>query len=318
MKSNYKRIGDYIRLVNERNTEGETKNLLGINIDKYFMPSVANIVGTDLTKYKIVKQGQFACNRMHVGRDKRLPVALSKEKEVFIVSPAYDVFEIVDENILNPEYLMMWFSRKEFDRNAWFYTDADVRGGLSWDSFCNMKLPVPDIEKQKEIVAEYNTVVNRIKLNEELNKKLEETAQAIYKQWFVDFEFPNEDGKPYKSSGGKMVWNDELGKEIPERWGVGQLEHLMTFKNGKKKPDTEGNIPIYGGNGILGYTNKYNDEDIIAIGRVGAYCGSLFRVLSKCWISDNAISAKSKNGFNMYCLYALKLLNLNEKSEGTG
>ena len=161
-----------------------------------FLPSVANVVGTDLTRYKIVKKGQFSCNRMHVGRDKRLPVALSNQEDDFIVSPAYDVFEITDKDILLSEYLMMWFSRKEFDRNAWFYTDADVRGGLHWDALCNMELPVPDIEKQKAIVKEYNTVVNRIKLNKELNKKLEETAQAIYKQWFVDFEFPDKNGKP--------------------------------------------------------------------------------------------------------------------------
>ena len=95
------------------------------------MPSVANVVGTDLSRYKTVSKNQFACNRMHVGRDYRIPVALSRTDEVFMVSPAYDVFEIVNTDILNPEYLMMWFSRKEFYRNAWFYTDADVRGGLS-------------------------------------------------------------------------------------------------------------------------------------------------------------------------------------------
>ena len=195
MKSNYKKIGNYIRLVDERNKELKATELLGININKYFMPSVANIVGTDLSRYKIVKQSQFACNRMHVGRDKRIPIALSDKEYPFIVSPAYDVFEIINTDELDPEYLMMWFSRKEFDRNAWFYTDADVRGGLSWDAFCSIQLPIPNIERQKEIVAEYNTIVNRIKLNEELNKKLEETAQAIYKRWFVEFEFPNEEGK---------------------------------------------------------------------------------------------------------------------------
>jgi type I restriction enzyme S subunit len=131
MKSNYKKVSAYIRESNARNNDGSITTLLGVNIDKYFMLSVANIVGTDLTVYKIVKKGQFACNRMHVGRDKRLPVALSYSDSEFIVSPAYDVFEIIDESILNAEYLMMWFSRKEFDRNAWFYTDADVRGGLS-------------------------------------------------------------------------------------------------------------------------------------------------------------------------------------------
>ena len=186
MKSNYKRLGDYIVAVKNRNTDLKAKKLLGINIDKFFMPSVANVVGTDLSRYKTVSKNQFACNRMHVGRDYRIPVALSRIDEVFMVSPAYDVFEITDTEILNPEYLMMWFSRNEFDRNAWFYTDADVRGGLSWKAFCDMQLPIPSIEKQNAIVKEYNTVVNRIKLNEQLNQKLEETAQAIYKHWFVE------------------------------------------------------------------------------------------------------------------------------------
>lgn len=186
MKSNYKRLGDYIAEVKVRNTELKAEKLLGINIDKFFMPSVANIVGTDMSVYKIVKKNQFACNRMHVGRDYRLPISISKTDEEFMVSPAYDVFEILDTDILLPEYLMMWFSRREFDRNAWFYTDSDVRGGLHWKAFCDMQLPIPHISKQKEIVAEYNTIQNRIKLNEQLIQKLEQTAQAIYRQWFVD------------------------------------------------------------------------------------------------------------------------------------
>lgn len=228
MQSKYKPLGKYIKEVKTRNTDGTVTNLLGVNIDKYFMPSVANIVGTDMTKYKVVKKGQFACNRMHVGRDKRLPVALSTSEKDFLVSPAYDVFEIKDENILNPEYLMMWFSRKEFDRNAWFYTDADVRGGLHWKAFCEMMLPIPSLEKQKEIVAEYNTIVNRIKLNEQLNQKLEETAQAIYKQWFVDFEFPDENGNPYKSSGGEMVWDAKHECDLPKDWVFHKLNDITT------------------------------------------------------------------------------------------
>ena len=205
MKSSYRRLGDYIREVKVRNTELKAEKLLGINIDKFFMPSVANVIGTDMSVYKIVKRNQFACNRMHVGRDYRLPVSMSKTDEEFMISPAYDVFEIIDTQILLPEYLMMWFSRREFDRNAWFYTDADVRGGLHWNAFCDMQLPISSITKQREIVKEYNVVQNRIALNQQLIKKLEETAQAIYKQWLVDFEFPDENGKPYKSSGGEMV-----------------------------------------------------------------------------------------------------------------
>ena len=112
MKSSYKRLGNYIVEVNVRNSELKAENLLGINIDKFFMPSVANVVGTDLSAYKLVKKKQFACNRMHVGRDYRLPISLSKSDDEFMVSPAYDVFEIEDTEIIEPEYLMMWFSRR--------------------------------------------------------------------------------------------------------------------------------------------------------------------------------------------------------------
>ncbi len=228
MKSNYKRLGDYIKEVKIRNSELKAEKLLGINIDKFFMPSVANVVGTDMSVYKIVKRNQFACNRMHVGRDYRLPVSMSKTDEEFMVSPAYDVFEVFDTNILTPEYLMMWFSRREFDRNAWFYTDADVRGGLHWKALCDMQLPIPSITKQREIVNEYNVIQNRIALNQQLIQKLEETAQALYKQWFLDFEFPDENGKPYKSNGGEMVWNEELQKEIPNGWEVGTLDDVKS------------------------------------------------------------------------------------------
>lgn len=219
-----------------KNIEGKNDLLLGINIDKYFMPSVANIVGTDLTRYKVVKRNQFACNRMHVGRDYRIPMALSNRENPFIVSPAYTVFEIKDESQLLPEYLMMWFSRPEFDRECWFHTDADVRGGLPWDLFCDIELPIPSIEKQREIVNEYNTITNCIALNQQLNQKLEETAQTLYKHWFVDFEFPDKHGNPYNSSGGAMVYNEELDKEIPIGWTVGVLKSFSDIKGGKRMP----------------------------------------------------------------------------------
>ena len=232
MKSNYKRLGDYIKPVREKNTDLKASKLLGINIDKFFMPSVANVVGTDMSNYKIVKKGQFACNRMHVGRDYRIPIALSKEENPFMVSPAYDVFEINNTKVLLPEYLMMWFTRKEFDRNCWFHTDADVRGGLPWNAFCDLELPIPSPEKQQEIVREYNTIQNRIALNNQMISKLEETAQAIYKQWFVDFEFSDENGKSYKSNGGIMVWCEELEKEIPEGWKVSSIGTYSKVNSG--------------------------------------------------------------------------------------
>lgn len=230
MRSNYKRLGDYIRQVNERNANISVTDLQGINIAKEFMPSVANVIGTDLTTYKIVRKRQFAFNPMHVGRDGVLPINVLLNEDRIIVSPAYTVFEIIDENELNAEYLMMWFRRSEFDRNAWFTTDSSVRGGFGWTDFCDMKLPIPSIDKQKEIIKEYNTLANRITLNNQLNQKLEETAQTIYKQWFVDFEFPDENGKPYKSNGGEMI-ESEMG-EIPKGWKVGTMEKAATQFSG--------------------------------------------------------------------------------------
>ncbi|MBE7687443.1 restriction endonuclease subunit S [Tenacibaculum finnmarkense] len=232
MKSNYRLLGDYIKQIKKKNTDGSVSVLKGIRINKEFMKSVANIQGTDLSKYRVVEKYQFAYNPMHVGRDEILPISVLLEDEPIIVSPAYVVFEILDYNILNPEYLMMWCRRSEFDRNVWFTTDSSVRGGFSWESLCELKLPIPSIEKQHEIVKEYNTVANRITLNETINKKLEDTAQALYKHWFVDFEFPNEQGKPYKSNGGKMVFNEELDLDIPLGWEVAGLSSIASYLNG--------------------------------------------------------------------------------------
>ena len=147
-------------------------------------------------------------------------------------------------------------------------------------------------------------------------QKLEETAQAIYKQWFMNFEFPNEEGKPYKNSGGEMM-ESELG-EVPKGWRVGKLKEIIAFYNGKVKPSNQGKYPVYGGNGIVEYVDSYNDENTIIVGRVGAYCGSLFLEKNRCWISDNAITAKPLKNIIIFCLYTLHNLNLNERSEGTG
>lgn len=168
MKSNYDILGNHIRLIDTRNRESITDRVLGINIDKFFMPSVANVIGTDLSKYKLITKGKFACNPMHVGRDERLPVALYDEEEPAIVSPAYFMFEVVDNSILNEDYLMMWFRRPEFDRICWLHTDGSVRGGITWDDICRLELPIPPIEKQLEIVNSYKAITERIALKKKI------------------------------------------------------------------------------------------------------------------------------------------------------
>ena len=185
------RLGDYIRPVDVRNRDLKVERLMGINIEKRFMPSVANVIGTDLSNYKVVSKNQFVCNLMHVGRDEKIPVAIQNEDEPIIVSPAYVVFEVNDAKVLDPEYLMMWFSRSEFDRNAWFYTDGDVRGGMDCEALFDMAIPVPDIKEQRNIVAEYKTLQTRIDTNKKLIATLEQTAQTLYRHTFVDNIDPN-------------------------------------------------------------------------------------------------------------------------------
>ena len=181
----YKRLGDYIREVNVRNRELKVTKLVGLTIDKAFIPSVANVIGTDLSNYKVIGREQFACSLMQVSRDGKMPVAMFEEDEA-IMSPAYPMFEIVDKTELLPKYLMMWFSRSEFDREASYYAVGGVRGSLTWEDFCNMTLPVPSIERQREIVEEYETLSRRISMNEQMIQKLEATAQALYRKMFVE------------------------------------------------------------------------------------------------------------------------------------
>ena len=180
MKSNYDILGNHIRLIDTRNRESITDRVLGINIDKFFMPSVANVIGTDLSKYKLITKGKFACNPMHVGRDERLPVALYDEEEPAIVSPAYFMFEVIDNSILNEDYLMMWFRRPEFDRICWLHTDGSVRGGITWDDICRLELPIPPIENQLEIVNSYKAITERIALKQKINDNLAATIQTIF------------------------------------------------------------------------------------------------------------------------------------------
>lgn len=186
MKSNYKRLGDLISPVSEKNTDLATSDLRGVNYQKYFMPSVANTHGVDLSNYKVIRYNQFACNLMHVGRDECLPIALHKEDKPIIVSPAYFSFQVADESVILSDYLFIWFKRAEFDREACFYTDADVRQGLIKSAFLDMKISAPPMEEQLKIVAEYEAIERRIESNRRLIATLEATAQTIYRHMFVD------------------------------------------------------------------------------------------------------------------------------------
>ena len=330
MKLGYKRLGDYIQLVDERNRNLKVTNLLGISVTKNFIPSVANIVGTDMANYKIVRKNQFACSIMQVRRDKKMPVALYLEDNPSIISQAYPIFQVIDESVLLPEYLMMWFTRSEFDREACFLAVGGVRGSLEWEDFLNMQLPIPSPEKQKELIEEYEAIENRIQLNKKLCATLEETAQTIYKHWFEDFEFPDKNGKPYQSSGGEMVECEELGKEIPRGWRLGNLGEICKNFDSKRIPlssferkDLEKIYPYYGASSILDFVDKYIfDGTYVLVGEDGTVMTEngtpiLQYVVGKFWVNNHAHVLKATNNFTEESLF-LFLKNKNVTNKVTG
>lgn len=211
-KTGYKRLGDYIREVDVRNKDLEVKELLGVSISKEFIPSIANTIGTDMSFYKVVGSWQFAYGPVTSRNGDKVSIALYTGRNRVIISQAYTVFEVKNHQELLPKYLMMWFRRPEFDRYARFKSHGSAREIFSWEEMCDVTLPIPPIEQQRKIVAEYETVSRRIRLNEQMISRLEETAQTLYRKMFVD----------------------EIDKEnLPKGWRMGTLGEIADFKNGK-------------------------------------------------------------------------------------
>lgn len=318
MSSNYKKLGDYIQPVNRRNTDLKVETLLGVSIQKILMPSIANTVGTNMKTYKIIVKNQFAYGPVTSRNGDKISIALLQEFDEAIISQAYTVFEVVDTKKLHPEYLMMWFRRPEFDRYARFKSHGSARETFDWDELCEVELPIPTIEKQNEIVNEYNTVTNRIKLNEQINQKLEETAQALYKHWFVDFEFPNEEGKPYKSSGGEMVYNEDLDKEIPVGWEVSNTENCSDILFGysfesKLFSDNRLDFPLVRIRDILSnkaetFTSEKTDEKYIIeprdllIGMDGKFHCSLW-FGTKSYLNQRVVRLRENTDISIYKIF---------------
>lgn len=186
MKEGYRLLGDFIRQVDVRNTDGKEENLFGVSVQKMFIPSIANTIGTDFTKYKVVKRGQFTYIPDTSRRGDKIGIALLMDYDEGLVSNIYTVFEVKDENELLPEYLMLWFSRPEFDRYARFKSHGSVREIMDWDEMCKVELPVPSIDKQRSIVKAYQTITERIELKRRINDNLEATIQAAFDKAFHD------------------------------------------------------------------------------------------------------------------------------------
>ena len=284
-KAEYKRLGDYIREVDVRNGGLEVKKLLGVSISKEFMPSIANTIGTDMSSYKVVEPRQFAYGPVTSRNGDKVSIALYKDDEKAIVSQAYTIFEVKNIQKLLPEYLMMWFRRPEFDRYARFKSHGSAREIFSWEEMCDVYLPVPSIAQQQKIVSEYEAVTRRIRLNERIIAKLEETAQALYRKMFVD----------------------GIDKEhLPEGWRKGTLGEIADFAYGKMPDKTsKGDIPIFSGYGIVGYTSipMYEKQLIVVIARGDAGSGKIVLSPNVFYLTNLAIAILLKNDNMKYYLY---------------
>ena len=233
MKSEYKILGDYIRLVDDRNKNLAITNLLGVSISKKFIPSIANIIGTDLSNYKIVRTGQFAYGPVTSRNGEKISIAYLDDNDC-IISSSYTVFEVTDKEKLDPEYLMLWFSRPEFDRYARYKSHGSVREIFDWDELCMVELPVPEIEKQKNIVKAYKTITDRIALKQQINDNLEAQASAIYHSMFDE---QNEWSKGSVSDFGEVVGGATPSKDIDEYFcsdGIVWLTPKDLTSTGKK------------------------------------------------------------------------------------
>lgn len=240
MKSSYKPISDIVERVDIRNSDGNADILMGLSIDKCFIRSVANTVGTDLKKYKVIRRNQFAVSLMQVSRDSKIPVACFRECDRAIMSPAYSIFQVADESVVLPDYLDMWFKRAEFDREAAFIAVGGVRGSMPWEEFARIKVRVPTIDEQRSIVKAYQTITERIELKRRINDNLQQQAQAIYSSMFIDNPDP--------------------------AWSHGHLSDLITVKYGKDhKKLADGIYPVYGSGGIMRYVERplYNKESVL-------------------------------------------------------
>lgn len=288
MKSNYKTIEELVIRIDERNSNNETDILLGVSIDKCFIPSVANTIGTDLTKYKLIRKNDFAVSLMQVSRDSRIPIARQKGYEVAMMSPAYPIFRVKNPDEILPEYLEMWFKRDEFDREAAFIAVGGVRGSMPWNEFAQMQVYVPQIDEQRKVVEAYKSVEERISLKRKINDNLEVTAQTLYQEFFID----NSDSSSWKQGTVGDVLQLQRGHDLPRIEMVG------------------GEYPVAGSTGTIGYHNKFTAEaPVIVMGRSGNI-GNPRLYLCNCWTHNTSLYVKQIYQVEpIWVFYLLKNLN---------
>ena len=288
MRSNYKQLGQFIRQVDVRNTEGKEDNLLGVSVQKTFIPSIANTVGTDFTKYKVVKRGQFTYIPDTSRRGDKIGIALLDSYDEGLVSNVYTVFEIIDEKQLIPEYLMLWFSRPEFDRYARFKSHGSVREVMDWDEMCKVELPVPSYEKQLEIVESYRTISERIALKQKINDNLEAQAQSVIANCV-----------------------EETGVESSVDNLITLFDFMRRPMSGLERNGMERIYPYYGAAALMDYVDDYIFDGIYGLlGEDGTVMDdngypTMQYVWGKFWVNNHAHIFQGKNGYSTELVYLL-------------
>jgi type I restriction enzyme S subunit len=300
MKSSYKALAAYIEPVNQLNDGMEVKELLGISNQKKFQTSHTNTIDIDLQTYRIVRTNQFAYNRATTRNGDKISIALRQGNDC-IVSPSYRIFRSKDENELNSEYLMMWFRRPEFDRYARFKSHGSAHEFFEYDQMCQVELPIPHIDKQKEIVKEYNVIQDRIALNQQLIQKLEEAAQAIYKQWFVD-DAADKGVKSEIKDFGNVVTGKTPSSESPEDFGKempfvtpGDFNNYNKFALGAERNLSK-----------IGYTklkNKILPSGAVIVTCIGSDMGKISIATDDCITNQQMNSIVVKESFYTDFLY---------------
>lgn len=239
MKNNYRKLGDYIQPVDVRNSDLKVSHLLGLSIDKCFIESIANTIGTDFRPYKIVKKGQFAYGPVTSRNGEKITIALLEEPEC-IISSSYAVFEITDTSKLLPEYLMLWFSRPEFDRYARYKSHGSVREIFDWDEMCRVELPVPPLNEQQKIVDTYNAITNRIWIKQKIDENILKQGIQIVQNFVGNAIYSNKTDSEIEEIKSSLPINQKM---------ITIKEFCMNTKSGSTPSRTEidywknGNIP---------------------------------------------------------------------------
>ena len=299
------KLKPYIRLVDIRNAKDERHELLGVSVDKCFIKSIANTVGTDWKSYKIIRKGQFCYIPDTSRRGDKMGIALLTDYDIALVSQAYAVFEIIDDTKLLPEYLNLWFKRPEFDRYARFHSHGSVREIFDWEEMCNVELPIPSIEEQRQIVDAYNTIERRILLKRKINDNLEAQAYTIYKDWFID------NGEQHGAI--NCFLSDVFEIHDSRRIPLSSQERAERAKI----------YPYYGAAGLLDYVDNYLFDGIyVLMGEDGSVVTEqgypyLQYIWGQFWVNNHAHILQGKNGVSTETLYLI-LSKTNIKEFVTG